>query len=38
MTLLGSGSAVKIPIAGFGVLCGTSSWAIALQGWLWAKG
>jgi len=37
MSLLGYGSALKILIAGFGVLCGTCSWAIALQGWLGKK-
>lgn len=34
MSLLGVGSTFRILMAGFGVLCATSSWAIALQGWL----
>lgn len=37
MALLGYGSTVKILIAGFGIICGTASWSIALQGWLGKK-
>lgn len=37
MALLGVGTPLTIIAACFGVLCGTCSWAIALQGWLGKK-